>query len=107
MQLYTIEQISIKESKEWSKNGKSGTYWPIGLRILGNWCNTTVWNESALERFKTLKAGDKILGRIEDNSPYGDKFVEATETDILKIELNELKQTVNNLIKLNSLKWKE
>jgi len=108
---YTIEQVNIKDPKPWSKNGKQGQFWGVGLRINGNWYNTTIWNESGLQVFKTLKGGDKmVLELFQEESKNGKmypKFKFPDEVEILSGRMDKMAEFIKALIKLNNLKTDE
>lgn len=100
---------------ETSKVGKSGltkkgnTWTQVSILSGGKWYGGTAWNDDELNRIKNLKKGDKVVVMTyqEDyNGKAYDKFKFPSERDQMQADIDKLKDTINNLIKLNNLKYK-
>lgn len=104
----TIEQVNIKEPKQ-DKRGK--TYWSIGLKINGEWRNNPCYEPETVEKFRLVKAGDKMDLVLSESPKEGGgvwlNWKLPSKVDLLEAELKETRELINTLIKLNNLKWKE
>ena len=99
----TFEEIKIGEAKPWSNQvtGKSGTMWNIGICIMGQWHNCTVFSDKALKQAQELTAGVKVKLLFYSEEYKGSmytKFKFPYETDILRSEVDDLKLLVKLLL---------
>jgi len=90
----TPEAVKVDETKTGSKNGKDWTLWPVGIKIKEVWYNGAVFDKDSLERFKT---GQEITLEFFKDPQYGWKFRVPKDSDLIKMELENIKKRITAL----------
>lgn len=114
IQTLTVETIDLKDPKTFTykqgkRKGQQGQLFPVSIKSDGKWYNGTMFSEQDAEVFRNVKKGDKVTVEIfqEDfNGKTYDKFKLPSKEESLKAEIELMKKIINNLIKLNNLKYK-
>ena len=97
---YTIQETIEYDKKDWSKNGKSGTLYNCGIKIDDNWFRGTLFDEKALARFQTFKAGDNVALDFEAREYNGKTYHNwklPRESDLMSHRLDALEARVKAL----------
>ena len=83
MELYHIDRKSEKDAKTFTKNGKSWTAWPVGVKINGEWWNGLLNDHDKANFDKIIEGSRANLVLFEKNGYKNFRF--PSEQD----ELNE------------------
>ncbi len=88
-----VQQVNTKDPKEWKKDGKTGTFTPIGIKVGGQWYNQNLFDEKEVEKIKAAEGKKMLLifGVEEYNGKEYKKFVLPKPADVLAEEVRKIK----------------
>lgn len=95
---HLIEQIRIGDPKKWENKQKntSGEYYPVGIKIKGQWYNQNVFDVDFLNELKESlnKEIELILYKEEWQGREYDKFKKPTKLELVMAENERLKKNI-------------
>ena len=87
-----IEVVNIKDPKSGSKNGKDWKLWNAGIKVNGEWHNTTLWTEEDVEKLKGMegKTTDLYFFKEQYNGTEYDKFRIPKQVELMDIRVSRM-----------------
>ena len=100
-----VQQVNLGEQKSGTKNGKSWTMFPIGLKVKDKWYNSATFKRAEAEWFGSLQPGQKIqlffykdqYQDKEGNVKTVWKFRKLTQTEELDLRLTRIEEKIDKI----------